>query len=204
MAILSTIAELCSLFSPAVLGKVSRHHTNESVSPLGSLLEVTIHCQCHWTTLSHVSPSCAAIEVLQAFTQFCEVCCRSEAFLYIKTFIPHWQNNDEQGVEEGHCDCFPAFCSILCNACPLMKKLFISSESSSCSRSSSVTKVTTVRRLHTQKFLCKSFQTIAPSPMILSPHRVMSHQHEVCSSGVSARWHHTLFRFPWLSATFNS
>ena len=84
-------------------------HTHKAVSFRGSLLEVTLHCQCNWTTLSLVPLCCALMEVLQPFPQLCEVRCRVIAFLYNKSFIPHWQTIEDQGVEEGLWDCFPCF-----------------------------------------------------------------------------------------------
>ena len=43
----SQLAALCCLLPPAVLGRMFRDPTYKAVSSLGSLLEVTLHCQCH-------------------------------------------------------------------------------------------------------------------------------------------------------------
>ena len=74
---------------------------------------------------------------------------------------------------------FPAYCSLVSNSCPLIKKQSKSSASSSCSRASCATKVTTAG-VSTQSCLIR-MRTVA--------------------SRVSARWHHTLFRFSLMSAT---
>ena len=109
MTFLTTLPALCCLHPPAVLGKVSMDPTNKTVFFPGSLLDVTLHCQCHWTTLSLEFLFCALKEVLQPFPQLCKVRCRVKAFLYNKTFIPHWQTIENQGVEERLWDCFPCF-----------------------------------------------------------------------------------------------
>ena len=95
----------------------------------------------------------------------------------------------------------PASCSLVSNSCPLMKKLSKSSESSSCSRASCATKVTTVGVSTLWNLSCKSFQAFAPSPMPSSPTQSCLISMRVVASRVSARWHHTLFRFSLMSAT---
>ena len=75
MTFLTTFAALCCLLPPAVLGKVSRDPTHKSISFFGSLLEVTLHCQCHRTTLSLV-PLCAVLS-----RKFCSLFLNSVKFV---------------------------------------------------------------------------------------------------------------------------
>ena len=111
LALLTTFSPFCCLLPPAVLRKVFRDHTQKKSSSRWSLFEVTLHCQCHRTTMC-----CALMEFLQVFW-LCGVCCRIEVFLHKKTLIPHWQINDEQGVKEGLWNCFPASSSLVSKSC---------------------------------------------------------------------------------------
>ena len=80
---------------------------HRAVSFLGSLPEVTLHCQCQWIILLLVSLWCARMQFLRPFPQHREVRCRVEAVFFSKTFIPHWQTIEDQGVKDGLSDCFP-------------------------------------------------------------------------------------------------
>ena len=97
-----------------------------------------------------------------------------------------------------------ASCSLVNNSCPLMEKIFKSSEYLSYSPARCATNVTTVGVFTLWNLSCKSFSVFASFPMVSFPTQSCLISMRFVASRVSAIWHHTLFRFSLIPATFFS
>ena len=152
-------------------------HT-EQFSFLGFLLEVTLHWQCRWTTLSFVHLCCALTEVLQPFPQLCEFvaglklsCITKLSYLIGR---PLWTKALKRVTESAS----PASCSLVSKssdeqAIQILSILELQS-SKLCHQSHHC------RRLHTLKSLLQKLPTFYSISEAVISHIVMSHQHEGC------------------------
>ena len=174
---------MCCLFPPAVLGKVFGDQTHKTVSFLGSIFEVTFHCQCKWSTLSLVSLCCALMEIVQTFLHLCEVRCRVEAFLYNKikkNFHTSLADNWRPKCWRGSLRQLPLLLVALSATTVLCRRSYPNPRILELQSSKLCHQFYHCLRLQTLKFLFQKLQSLCYIFDAVISHTVMSHQLEGC------------------------